>query len=111
MSDALERARRAVLRAMRNKDAPPDDGGVYIYCWRDNDGVYDARCFSATRFALHDAEGCARWFMGKADLESLNPPHPSDREAIALLPLRLQKRIKKHEKQRTNEQTTEISEP
>jgi hypothetical protein len=101
---ALELATRAVLRAIRNKDFPPEcgQGGPYIWAFRDDgDGSCDAGVFDAARFAVHDPERYTAWIMGKPDPEgrSLNPPHASDREAITLLPPRLQKRIKNHEKQ------------
>lgn len=112
MSDALERATRAVLRAIRNKDAPPGDGGVYIWAFHDGHGAYEAGVFNAERFAIHDPERCARWMMG-TDQEQpcLNPPHPSHREAIKLLPQRLQKRIKSYEKQRKDNESAESGNP
>jgi hypothetical protein len=107
MSD-LEQATRAVLRAIRNKNAPPGDGGPYIWTFRDKGGPFDAGVFNPERFACNDPDGYANWIMGERGERCLNPPHPSDREAIRLLPERLQRKIRNHEKTRTkNDESAE----
>lgn len=98
----------ALESVLARGSAPPDDGGAYIFAWRDSGGVYEATVFNATRFAVHDPEGYASWIMGKPDKERLNPPDPSDREAVALLPALLQKRIKRHEKQKSDSQSKPV---
>jgi hypothetical protein len=107
-ANAVSAALESVLA--RGSTPSEDYEGPYIFTWRDNDVVVDATVFDAARFAIHNPEGYANWIMGKPDRE-INPPHPSDREAIKLLPQRLQKRIRNYEKQRKNEETDEISEP
>jgi hypothetical protein len=110
MSNALEQAQRAVLRAIRNKDAPPDDGGPYIWVFRDEGGPFWGGVFNPTRFALDDPDGFADWVMGRQNPERpLNPPHPDDLEAVKLLPARLQRKIRNYEKGKNATETQEAS--
>ena len=80
---------------------PREDDGPYIWVFRDKEGAYEGGVFNATRFAIDDPDGFTNWIMGQQDPEQpLNSPRSSDREAIKLLPRRLQKRIKRFERQR-----------
>src|SRR5665213_3045347 len=105
MSDALEQARRATLRAIRNKAVPPNSAGAYIWQFHDEGGPFWCGVFNAARFASHNPERYTLWIMGKE--RGLIAPHPDDREAISLLPQGLQKRIKSYEKQRINNESAE----
>ena len=114
----IELATRAILRAIRNKEVPPDSSGAYIWQFSDEEGPFWGGVFNAQRFAIHDPNGFADWVMGREDPKRpLNEPYPDQLKAVKLLPERLQKRIKKHEKQSENTETnaaeaaTEISEP
>lgn len=105
-----ENAVRAALESVLvSESAPVDDDRPCIMGWRDNDGYYYAVVFNAERFAVSEPGRYAGWIMGKPDREipCLNPPHPSDRDAIKLLPKRLQKRIAIYEKQKKKNESAE----